>query len=154
MPDGAKWGAGWCQYGAKLGAIWPKARAYRVGFGYFRVGKPKVDIPHAIASSLFGSCGFFWASFGHRWGTLVPKVAQIAPFRAHFGPKLSLIVPRCSPGGSIWGQSGFNLGSFWLPLLRLALPCAVSVQSGYMYALPCALSFFWASAPWLHVWAA
>ena len=75
------------------------------------------------------------ASFGHRWGTLVPKVAQIAPFRAHFGPKLSLIVPRCSPGGSIWGQSGFNLGSFWLPLLLLALPCAVSVQSLICIAL-------------------
>ena len=50
------------------------------------------------------------ASFGHRWGTLEPKVAQMAPFRAHFGPKLSQIVPNC-PSVLSWG---FNLGSIWV----------------------------------------
>ena len=76
--------------GLPLGPIWAPLVHFLAPFGH-----------------LWGTFLAPVASFGHRWGSLEPYDAQLAPFRAHFGPKLSQIVLNC-PSVLSWG---FNLGS-------------------------------------------
>ena len=76
--------------GLPLGPIWAPLVHFLAPFGH-----------------LWGTFFAPVASFGFRWGTLEPNDAQMALFRAHFGPKLTQIVPNC-PSVLSWG---FNLGS-------------------------------------------
>ena len=99
VPVGANLGAGWCHIGA-IGyslTLWNFLKKF---LGVSDSKNPPLRVRWPT----------FWAPFGHLLAPFGHLVAQIAPFRAHFGPKVSPIVPNC-PSVLSWG---FNLGSIWV----------------------------------------